>query len=182
MRKLLTATIIGIASLIPISAQAANSWGIAGEQEARFEATVVDIVCELSGDCPANCGGGKRQLGLLKDDGELVLPSKNMTPFSGATDDLIEFCGKRVVADGLFANNHNTKIFAIQFVKVAPDGKWRRTNKFTAKWAEANGEDAGSKKLNSWFRRDPRIKALIEKDGFLGLGEAADKKFLEEWE
>ena len=33
--------------------QAANEWGIDHEAKARFEATVVDVLCELTGDCPA---------------------------------------------------------------------------------------------------------------------------------
>ncbi|HIM45255.1 MAG TPA: hypothetical protein EYM34_03190, partial [Alphaproteobacteria bacterium] len=51
---------------------AADSWGLPGEEEVRFDAKVTDVLCVLSGDCPPDCGGGKRVLGLLKEDGELV--------------------------------------------------------------------------------------------------------------
>jgi hypothetical protein len=74
------------------NAQAAESWGLEGEKIARFEAKVVDIACELTGNCPTNCGAGKRQLGLLTDEGRLILPTKNQVPFAGAAWELVEFC------------------------------------------------------------------------------------------
>ncbi len=40
--------------------RAAEEWGLPDEEVVRFEAKVVDIACELTGDCPANCGGGAR--------------------------------------------------------------------------------------------------------------------------
>lgn len=162
------------------TAQAANSWGLQGEEILRFEAKVVDIVCELTGDCPPECGAGKRQLGLLKDDGVLVLPAKNQVPFAGASAELIDFCGKKVVADGLLVTNRGTTFYALQFVKEAPDGKWRRANRFGNKWAEANGFDPAGKEKNSWFRHDPAVKDLIGRQGKLGLGPEADKAYLEE--
>ena len=33
----------------------AKEWGLIGEKKARFTARVVDILCELGGDCPAEC-------------------------------------------------------------------------------------------------------------------------------
>ena len=41
----------------------AKTWNLYAEQSARFEAKVVDILCELTGDCPTDCGGGVRQRG-----------------------------------------------------------------------------------------------------------------------
>ena len=38
----------------------AKSWNLYAEVPARFEAKVVDIMCELAGDCPSDCGGGTR--------------------------------------------------------------------------------------------------------------------------
>jgi hypothetical protein len=59
----------------------AESWNLYAEQPARFEAKVVDILCEITGDCPADCGAGKRQLGLLRTvDQALVYPNKNGQP------------------------------------------------------------------------------------------------------
>ena len=78
--------LIGALAMTPITAAAqdfsegseARSWNLWAEQPARFEATVVDILCELTGDCPNNCGDGNRQLGLVRAvDDVLVFPNKN---------------------------------------------------------------------------------------------------------
>ena len=161
------------------AARAAESWGLAGEQTARFEATVVDVLCELTGDCPADCGAGKRQLGLLKDDGTLVLPLKNQVIFAGGAAELIGYCARRVVADGLMVTNRGHSFFALQFVKGAPDGKWRRANRFLPKWAAENGVGPKSPTARRWFENDPRVKDLIARDGKLGLGLEADKTYLD---
>ncbi len=180
MNKTLIAAVLSASMLAAAPAQAAEEWGLPEEEVARFEAKVVDVLCELSGDCPTACGAGKRQLGLVTDEGVLVLPVKNFTPFSGAAAELIDFCGKRVVADGLFTTNRGVRIFALQFVKEAPDGKWRRANRFVPRWAEANGFQPNGPEAKQWFRHDPRVKAVIEKDGILGLGPEADKTYLEQ--
>jgi hypothetical protein len=162
-------------------AQAADSWNVTGEEIARFDAKVVDILCELTGDCAEDCGAGRRQLGLLTDDKVLILADKNMAPFAGAVDELVGFCEQKVTVDGLFTVNRGLRVFAVQFVKpAADDGKWRRASKFLSNWAVANGVDPESKAKNSWFRKDPRVQALIEEDGFLGLGAEADQTYLSE--
>lgn len=149
---------------------AAESWGLPGEEKARFEADVVDVRCELTGNCPAACGGGDRQLGLRTDSGELILPLKNTVPFAGAAGELQEYCGRRVVADGLFATNRGVRVFALQFVREAPDGDWRRANRWLNRWAAENGTAPGSDKAQQWFRNDPAVKRIIGRDGKLGLG------------
>ncbi len=179
MKRISSATALIAGLLAATPAWAAEEWGLPEEEVARFEAKVVDVLCELTGDCPTDCGGGKRQLGLVTDAGALVLPVKNFTAFTGAAAELIDFCGKRVVADGLFTTNRGTKIFALQFVKEAPDGKWQRANRFLPKWAEANGFQAGGPESKQWFRNDPQVKAVIGRDGVLGLGTEADKDYLE---
>jgi hypothetical protein len=173
---------LGLMMLAQAPAQAAQEWGLPEEEVARFDAKVVDILCELTGDCPANCGGGTRQLGLLDAEGKLILAIKNFTAFSGAADELIDFCGKVVTADGLFTTNRGYRIFALQFVREAPDGTWQRANRFLVKWAESNGVAADSPEAKQWFRNDPRVKALIEKDGILGLGPDADEAYLKSLE
>ncbi len=180
MNKTFVAALWCAGMLAAAPGQAAEEWGLPEEEVARFEAKVVDVLCELSGDCPPACGAGKRQLGLVTAEGTLVLPVKNFTPFSGAAAELIDFCGKQVVADGLFTTNRGVRIFALQFVKEAPDGKWRRANRFLPKWAEANGFRPDGPEAKQWFRHDPRVKAVIERDGVLGLGAEADKTYLEQ--
>ena len=83
----------GMASLFLLSTPvlAAEGWGIAHEKVTRTEAKVVDIACEVTGNCVPNCGNGKRQLGLLFDNGKLVPVVKNNDPFAGAVVDLIPF-------------------------------------------------------------------------------------------
>ena len=142
-------------------AQTADEWGIEGEKVVRYDAKVVDILYELSGDCPANCGGDKRQLGLLKDDGTLWPVVKNNDLFAGAVDDLIEYCGKKITADGLEIHNAKMKIFQLQFKRLAPDGKWNRANWFTRNWSKRNGGEDGV----GWIWEDKTVQALIAKDG-----------------
>ena len=64
----------------------ARSWNLYAEQPALFEARVVDVLCELTGDCPADCGAGKRQMGLVRSaDNVLVAwPTKlSLAPHLG---------------------------------------------------------------------------------------------------
>ena len=159
------------------TANAAEEWGLPNKNIVRFEAKVVDILCELTGDCPKACGGGKRQLGLVNDKGKLISPLKNSVIFAGVAAELIEYCGMKVIADGLIATNRGYSVMALQFVKRAPDGKWQRTNRFLTRWAEQNGVDPKSKQAQRWFENDPRINVLLAKDGKLGLGLAADREF-----
>ncbi len=151
------------------AARAAEEWGIANEAAVRFEAKVVDILCELSGDCPAGCGAGRRQLGLLKDDGTLVAAVKNFDNFAGATNDLVEFCGERVVADGLMINDPRLPFFALQFKRRADGGKWRRANWYIRDWAKAHGVARDSATARQWYYNDPTIKAVIARDGVFGI-------------
>ena len=161
LKLVLITTIMAFAS----TAHAAEGWGIDGEKKARFDAKVVDIACELTGNCPANCGDGKRQLGLLKDDGSLLLAMKNFDIFAGATDDLIGFCGKRITADGLLIKTSHMPVFALQFKRLAPDGKWSRATAFSKNWSKANGGKPG----NQWFRHDAAIKSEIGTNGVFGI-------------
>ncbi len=182
MKRYLVLGALGLVLLASGPVQAAQEWGLPEEEVARFDAKVVDILCELTGDCPADCGGGTRQLGLLDDQGTLHLAIKNFTAFSGAVDELADFCGMRVTVDGLFMTNHGYRIFALQFVREAPGGKWRRANRFLAKWAAENGVAADSKQAKQWFRNDPTVQGLIEKDGVLGLGSETDKTYFKSLE
>ncbi len=159
-------TILTTALLVSAgAAKAAEEWGIEGEEKARFEAKVVDVLCELTGDCPKNCGDGKRQLGLLKGDGKLILAVKNVDIFAGAANDLKSFCGKKIIADGLLIKNPKIPLFALQFKRLAPDGKWSRANQFGKDWSKANDNKAAGQ----WFRNDKTIKKAIAEQGVLGI-------------
>ena len=54
-------------ALVIGTAEAAEGWGIDHEKKTRVDAKVVDLLCEVTGDCADNCGDGKRQFGLLLD-------------------------------------------------------------------------------------------------------------------
>ena len=164
MKANLFLVVFVILTALGSGAGAATLWGIENEAKARFEAKVVDISCELTGNCPAKCGAGKRQLGLLTDEGRLWLVAKNFDAFAGGTVDLLPFCGKRVLADGLTVATKHMPLFAIQFVKPLPDGEWRRANKFSQDWAKKHGENG-----NRWFRWDPDVAERISKRGQLGI-------------
>ena len=177
MRRFGTAIVLAALAALPAGAWAADEWGLPGEEVVRFEAKVVDILCDLTGDCPADCGAGERQLGLVTDEGKLVLPVKNNTIFAGAAAELIDFCGERVMVDGLFSTNRGYTVFALQFVKEVPDGKWRRANRFLPRWAAANGFEPGGEEAKKWFRHDPKIKEVLAEGGVLGLGPDADEAY-----
>ena len=159
----------------------AKEWGLAYEQKSRFDAKVVDILCQLSGDCPADCGGGHRQMGLLREaDGALILAVKNTQPvFSGAAVDLYAFCGQDVTVDGLMVVNEDIPgappVYQLQTV-TPKGGAPAKANRFTKVWAERNPEAA--KKKGPWFRKDPRVNAHIAKTGYLGLGLDIDAAFI----
>ena len=72
MKSIFTALLAAACVLASPAARAAEEWGLPNEEKARFEAKVVDMLCELTGHCVPDCGGGKRQLGLLTDKGVLV--------------------------------------------------------------------------------------------------------------
>jgi hypothetical protein len=161
----------------------AESWGLLGEEPARFTATVVDILCELTGDCPANCGEGTRHLGLLREaDGQLVLAAKNaQAAFNGAVSDLLPHCGQRIEVDGLLVGDKEitplgAKIFQVQLIR-GPGGDWQKATLWTKQWQEDHPQATGA---GPWYRRDPRVRAQIEANGYLGLGTQADQTFIEE--
>ncbi len=188
MKTLMTAlALIAIPLATPTLAQdfsegsTARSWNLFGEVPATFEAEVVDLLCNLTGNCPDNCGNGTRQLGLLRTaDDVMVLPLKNsQAAFTGAASDLAAYCGQTVQVDGLMIEDEdlNAKnLYMIQKIKVG-DGEWAKTNQATKIWAKQFPEAAGK---GPWFRRDLRVKEIIEQEGYLGLGLEADAAYIEE--
>lgn len=161
----------------------ADGWGLLGEEKARFTARVVDVLCEIAGDCPADCGAGTRQMGLLREaDGALVLALKNGQPvFSGAVADLHPFCGRMVEVDGLLVGDPEmtpAKFYQVQRIREVNAADWTRANRFTEAWASRNPDAAAAP--GPWFRKDPRVNARIAEDGYLGLGLETDRAFIAE--
>ena len=164
----------------------AKSWGLFGEEKARFEGKVTDVLCLLTDDCPADCGAGMRQMGVLRSiDGRFLLANKNGQPvFTGATVDLAPYCGMEVEVDGLLVGDKeitpglgDAKVFQVQAVRALDQDTAKKTNLWTKDWATRN-PDVGGK--GAWFRRDPKVMEQIEANGRLGLGEAADKQYIED--
>lgn len=172
------------ASTLPFAALAddpnsqAKNWNLIEEKKAIFTGKVVDIQCELTGKCADECGAGSYQLGILTAEGKLIPTMKNgQTSFNGAVDDLLPHCGKTIQVDGLLVGEEiPEQFYQVQLVKPE-GGEWAKANLHTKNW-KVKYPDAGGK--GPWFRRDPRVKAAIEKDGWLGLGAEADKKFIAE--
>lgn len=159
----------------------AKSWNLNGEEKALFSGRVVDVRCELAGDCPPDCGGGRRNLGILRAaDGQLVLVLKNaQAAFNGAVEDLLPYCNREVDVDGLLIGDDETvrtKFFQVQFIRAAGEAEWRPATLWTRRWAEKNPGATGE---GPWFRRDPRVLEQLAKDGHFGLGHEEDRKFIE---
>ena len=159
----------------------ARSWNLYAEVPARFDAQVVDLLCHLTGDCPADCGAGKRQMGLLRSaDNVLVMALKNGQPaFSGAAVDLAPYCNQTVTVDGLLIDDDYigaVNVYLVQKIKPS-GGEWTKANQFTKVWAKEHPEAKGK---GAWFRRDPRIKEIIGREGYLGLGPEEDAKYIAE--
>ncbi len=154
----------------------AKSWNLYAEAPARFEAKVVDLLCEVAGDCADQCGEGRRQLALLRSaDNVLVYPMKNNEPvFTGAANELFPFCGKMVEVDGLLLNDPDIgamNVYQLQLIREVGTSEWVKANRWTKDWAAANPEAQGE---GPWFRRDPRVNAAIAQDGYFGLGLETD--------
>ncbi len=179
-----------LAMLLPSAAMAqegpfsagseAQSWNLAWEEPARFEAAVVDMLCEVAGDCANECGAG-RQLGLLRTaDGVLTYPNKNNQGiFTGAAVDLAPFCGMQVEVDGLMIEDEfigATNVYLVQRIRVVGDEAWTSADGWTAAWAATNPEAAALE--GRWYRNDPRVAAMLEEGGYLGTGET----WQEAWE
>lgn len=158
----------------------AKPWGLYAEAPARFTATVTDALCAVTGDCPADCGAGRRQMALLrKADGALIYPMKNAQPvFSGAANELLPFCGATVEVDGLMISDPDLgarNVYLVQRIRAEGASEWTAANRWTRDWQAANPGATGKE---PWFRRDPRIKAAINASGFFGLGLEQDRAIL----
>lgn len=160
----------------------AKEFGLEEEVKSTFSAKVVDMVCEIAGDCVDNCGNGNRQLGLVRDaDNKLIAVLKNgQFSFNGAVEDLLPYCNKQVDVDGLMIGDpeeFNTQFYMVQLIKESGSENWNKANRWTKRWAEKNPDAKGK---GPWFRRDPRVIKQIEATGYFGLGKEADIKYAKE--
>ena len=160
----------------------AKEWNLYGEEKALFSGKVVDILCELTGNCAANCGSGKRHMGIVRSsDNQLIAVLKNrQASFNGATEDLLPYCNKMVDVDGLMIGEDEvvtTKFYMVQLIRISGEDKWNKTTRWTKQWRAKNPEATGK---GAWFRRDPRVKKQLAKSGHFGLGVDFDAKYLEE--
>ncbi len=157
----------------------AKSWNLYAESPAMFEAKVVDILCTVAGDCANECAVG-RQLGLERTaDNVLVYPNKNtQAGFQGAAVDLHPYCGKMVDVDGLLIEDEDiagaTNIYQVQKLKEAGAEDWIKANTWSKNWAKLHPEAKGK---GPWFRRDPRVNAIIAATGHLGQGLSPEEAY-----
>ena len=164
----------GIASLgllVVVAARAADSYGVAGEQLLTVKGKVVDLTCELAHDCVADCGNGKRPLGLLTGDGKLYVAAKSNTIFAGLGHDLKAYCGKEITADGLTTTNYGSTLLMIQRFKESDTADWVETSQFALDWAKQHNADPSGKTTEEWYRSDLTVKRAVLKRGKTGLDE-----------
>ncbi|MDU8943771.1 hypothetical protein [Ovoidimarina sediminis] len=178
--SLIAALLASVVAGLPATAQdgpdfsegsEAKPWNLGFEQPAFFRARVVDMLCEVAGDCDSACTPG-RQLGLLRAaDGVLTFPNKNGQPaFSGAAVELLPFCGEEVEVDGLLIEDDYvgaTNVYLVQTIRRVGDSEWTKASRWTKNWADEHPEAKGK---GPWFRRDPRVLSQIAEHGYLGLG------------
>jgi hypothetical protein len=159
-------TILALTALTIVAApaaRAADSWGLENERPLELSGKVVDLLCELTGDCAADRGGGRRQLGILTADGRLFPAVKGTVFFAGAAPDLLPHCGQTVHADGLLIENPAMTLYFAQYLKATPDAAWAPTDTYLTQWTLAHGN------AEEWRRADPTVKAVIARDGLLGI-------------
>ena len=157
----------------------AKEFGLIEEEKATFSGKVVDLLCELSGDCPENCGNGERTMGIIREgDNRLIPVLKNAQfSFNGPIDDLLPYCNKTVDVDGLLVGDseiYNAKFYMVQLIREAGAEEWQKANKWTKAWRKRNPEAKGK---GPWFRRDPRVLKQVEANGYFGVGLEADEKY-----
>ncbi len=154
----------------------ARSWNLFAESNATFSGTVVDLTCEITGDCAENCGDGVRQLGILRDfDGVLVNVQKNdQALFTGGVEELLPFCGQQVDVDGLLLTDEDlgaVNMYLVQFIRPHGTEEWTVAKAWTDNWEAAHPEWAGS---GRWYRRSGDIRELLDTTGYFGLGQERD--------
>lgn len=160
----------------------AKPWNLTGEEPARFEAEVVDMLCTVAGDCEDECSGRPRALGLLRSaDDTLIFPMKNGEPvFAGRlrrARTLLRPDGRGGRADDQQRGSGRTQCLH----GPADPRRGRRGVGAGTRWGQVWKEEHPDAGGGPWFRNDPRVNAAIEADGYLGLGQEADEAFIADW-
>lgn len=150
------------------------SWPITNAEENQFSGEVVDVLCELGGNCADNCGEGTRQLAIKTPANGTVLVAKNLNNFTGAADELWQFCGQVVDVNGLFTENRGVRFFQAQNVRPT-GGQWQKTTQYLQAWSARSGKSLGV--APKWYLHDERVKDVLARDGRLGLGVEADEEY-----
>jgi len=157
-----------IVTFLPL--HAAELWNIPHERSQTIKGIVVDLLCALKQDCPHACGHGRRQLGLLQEDGKLRFIAKGNIDFAGAVPDLQPYCGKQVELDGLLIENPAVTLFFVQGLRTDANAGFTPTDAFLKAWSARNG------KSDEWWRKDPVARQLIDEDGPFGIRGLAPQK------
>jgi hypothetical protein len=166
MRRLVAAALAALPfAFAPPAAHAAELWGLEHESIATYQAKVVDLLCTVAGSCPPDCGGGRRQLGLLTAEGTLRAAVKASSDFAGPVLDLQPWCGKTITVDGLLVENPRMTMMFVQRLREKDDQPWITTDgflhDFAARYGNGNADD--------WVRKHPQVKAIIAADGVFGI-------------
>jgi hypothetical protein len=146
-------------------ARAAELWGLQNESIATYRAEVVDLLCVVGGSCPPACGAGKRQLGLLTQDGKLRAAVKASSDFAGPVMDLLPYCGRTIEVDGLLVENPLMTMMFVQRLREKDDQTWVTTDGFLHDFAARHGNGNS----DDWVRKHPEAKAIIAADGVFGI-------------
>jgi len=157
-----------------------ESWPVTNAEKSQFSGEVVDVLCELGGNCANECGQGTRQLAIKTQDKSLgqnsgvVLVAKNLNNYSGAADELWQLCGQQVELNGLFTEHRGVRFFQVQNIREA-GGQWQKATKYLDAWVERSGKSPQQAK--NWQEHDERVSGVLERDGRLGLGTKADQDY-----
>jgi hypothetical protein len=151
------------------SARGADSLGVSNEQLLVTKGKVVDLACELTHECPPDCGAGKRPLGLKTDGGKLYVAAKSNTIFAGLSHDLVAYCGMEIIADGLTTSNYGTTLLMIQRFKPNGAADWVLTDKFATDWAKQQNAAPDGKETEEWYRHDADVLRAVDRHGKTGL-------------
>ncbi len=171
------ATVLGFSFLLAACATPPgeiDSWPVTNAQKNGFSGEVVDVLCELNGNCPDNCGEGTRQLAIKTESAGTVLVAKNLNNYSGASDELWPFCGEVIEINGLFTEHQGVRFFQVQNVRE-PGGDWLKATRFAQAWAERSEKPVSL--AGNWQDHDERVQEIIDRDGRLGLGPEADQEY-----